>query len=636
MPLRPRHLLLVALLAATAASVALGMRRGDAAPDTAGTPPDPAASPALASLAPAPPYAGRVGPRVRTERPSTAGAANAPEADGAKPFDPECGGMLHVTVLAVDGLDEPNARVVVRRDDGTILGDSDDYKVGSGMCWPATPVVGGLPIDEPLVAVATSSSATASVPQPFRIERGARATKLQLVLRPAASIVVHAKDDAGRPIDEPLYGRATSAAGEPHGRGSYAVAGEWRTGDLPAGRWTLRVWTASRRAPPTIVDVGPGETAGIDVRLDAGASIEGVVVDAEGRPVPGALVRVHPTKWYAGAEALAVRGATTGDRGEFTLTGFEPGAVRLTAERHDRDGPSPWICTPELVPVTAPAKEIRLVVVGTTSFRAVLERPDGSPYDGPVDLSIGLVDRTYVRYLIDAPTICSGPGPQAFRGVLEGCDLPGDRDTPVVVRVPGFLATGFIVPPRPGGTVDLGELRLDAGATLTGVVRDPEGLPIAHARVRCDGLPDASTDEAGRFAVEHLPPGRASVRVEAEGFAAGWADVEDAALAKPLDIRPTRGALVRARLRDVRGRLVRAGRITFTPAEGEAGGALRHDERATFALGYWDPAEQRVPPGRWRVAVALLPDGAASEVGVWTLGDGETRDETIVVSDPPR
>jgi hypothetical protein len=218
------------------------------------------------------------------------------------------------------------------------------------------------------------------------------------------------------------------------------------------------------------------------------------------------------------------------------------------------------------------------------------------------------------------------------------CDLPGDRDTPVVVRVPGFLATGFIVPARPGGTVDLGELRLDAGATLTGVVRDPEGLPITHARVRCDGIRDADTDESGRFVVEHLPAGAAHLRVEAEGFATVWADVEDAAAAKSLDIRPARGALVRARLRDARGRLVRYGRLTYAPVGDEAGGALRHGERAIFASGWseMDPVEKRLPVGRWRVAVALLPEGPETEIGVWTLAEGETRDETLVVPDAVR
>ncbi len=179
-------------------------------------------------------------------------------------------------------------------------------------------------------------------------------------------------------------------------------------------------------------------------------------------------------------------------------------------------------------------------------------------------------------------------------------------------------------------------LRLDAGARLTGVVRDPDGGPIAGARVRCDGLADVSTDEAGRFVVKHLPPSAARLCVEAEGFATVWADVEDVSAAKSLDIRPTRGALVRARLHDGRHRVVRYGRITFTPVAVQAGDARPHVERAMFARGELDPVEKRLPAGRWRVAVALLPNGAESEVGVWTLVEGETRDEAIVVPDAVR
>ncbi|MEZ5332842.1 MAG: TonB-dependent receptor [Thermoanaerobaculia bacterium] len=63
-----------------------------------------------------------------------------------------------------------------------------------------------------------------------------------------------------------------------------------------------------------------------------------------------------------------------------------------------------------------------------------------------------------------------------------------------------------------------------AAATVQGRVLDPSGAPVGGAQVRVDdeekGLSrTASTDEAGRFTVPELSPGRYVVLVESDGFA---------------------------------------------------------------------------------------------------------------------
>ena len=411
---------------------------------------------AMATLAPSPrPLRGRQAPE--------SGSTGLPGHDAPKSDDAELGGTLHASVHYGDGLGAADAEVTVMQYDGKIIGEQEEPPFGY-----RSPHVRALPLDEPLLAFASDGYATSSIPQSFRIDRVTREARLEFELRPPASLLVRVTDEEGHAIEEPVQFELSGAAGARYLPS--CCGGAWRFEGLPAGQWTLRAWTARRRVSSTVVDLASGEAAETEVRLDLGAVIEGFVVDADGRPVARAQVRAHAAKGSNEPIRGTSRTAMTGDRGEFVLTGLESGEVRLTAEVAGLDT-DPWICTPELVPVTAPARNVRLTVHGTTSFGVVLERPDGERYEGRVDLSIGCADRTYIRYLMDKPRLNSGPLPRACQGLLEVCDLPGDCETPVVLNVPGYLPTVLRVPPRPGGMVDLGVIRLVEDVPLEGTTR---------------------------------------------------------------------------------------------------------------------------------------------------------------------
>jgi outer membrane cobalamin receptor len=77
-------------------------------------------------------------------------------------------------------------------------------------------------------------------------------------------------------------------------------------------------------------------------------------------------------------------------------------------------------------------------------------------------------------------------------------------------------------------------------ATLSGVVRDPDGRAVPGARVIVSaarpGISEAVTDAEGRFALDSLPPGRLEVRVVIDGFTADPQVIDADDLPTTLDI----------------------------------------------------------------------------------------------------
>ncbi len=133
----------------------------------------------------------------------------------------------------------------------------------------------------------------------------------------------------------------------------------------------------------------------------------------------------------------------------------------------------------------------------------------------------------FVRPEVVAPVGVSGSGGwyeirRAPRGLLV-----------LVVSAPGYLPEFVPVNTRQ----PLPSVRLHRGGTLTGVVRDAKGAPVANARVLAvsqeagDGG-DAATDAQGSFSFRKLRPGRYQVLARAAGRSAdgGEVAVEDGAV----------------------------------------------------------------------------------------------------------
>ena len=118
--------------------------------------------------------------------------------------------------------------------------------------------------------------------------------------------------------------------------------GKYVLPDLPPGSYTVSVTRTgyaaqtygSARQPdgvPVTVAAGQG-AANIDFALVAGRAIAGRILDEDGTPFAGAIVRALVSRSQAGSDTLVqVAGAETDDRGEFRLHGLAPGQYYVSA-----------------------------------------------------------------------------------------------------------------------------------------------------------------------------------------------------------------------------------------------------------------------------------------------------------------
>jgi protocatechuate 3,4-dioxygenase beta subunit len=159
---------------------------------------------------------------------------------------------------------------------------------------------------------------------------------------------------------------------------------------LPVGTGTLDAGTQDAWTPPASAgsaDPGfdlerEGPVIERDLVLAAIPRVRGLVVDAEGRPVAGALVGAEGSDWRgpAGAVRAPPRDISGGDGG-FALAGMAPGETWTLEARTAtlRSEPLPALRIPH---PPEPAPEVRLVLRPTTSLRGRVSRPDGSALAG--------------------------------------------------------------------------------------------------------------------------------------------------------------------------------------------------------------------------------------------------------------
>lgn len=380
------------------------------------------------------------------------------------------------------------------------------------------------------------------VPRDFRGEFGA------IVLERGAFLEGHVRDASGRPVAGAVLRRldAEASTAQPHG-GTRGVAvattderGAFRVEELRWGPWELLVTSA---AHPDQIERGvtraPGEVVtGLEFVLEPGAEIQGHVVGAPPPALAELWVQAAAEPDGGGSDSVAAHEAPRQTRcaadGSFTVRGLAPGAAyRLSAGTKDLR----WAERAQRTWVEARAGDRGVVLHYEPRTALVFQVVDVVSGEPVTELEV----RFGQRYLLPL----QGEGGQAQRSFPGGRVLfenllglaPGERGE-LRVEALGYEELRLAgLELAEGQTLDLGVLGLVRAPTITVLVVDESGAPVADALVTLleetpvDGAAPSPPGAASESFVEHTQTdvdgrarlnalaGRATLVVRHEAFA---------------------------------------------------------------------------------------------------------------------
>jgi hypothetical protein len=309
--------------------------------------------------------------------------------------------------------------------------------------------------------------------------------------------------------------------------------------ELAPGRVRVVAWADAATALPVEAELAPGVVTALELDLEPSLPVLGRVIDARtGAPIAGAEVSLwtfaeldrvvsgpdgtfHHARFPAHAPAQQLAACAPGyGRSVRYLRIAADGAWKLAArhagEESLRGSGTPWIEL-ELVP--------ELVLHG----HVVDEH--GAPLVG-----VHITAEGFQRVMTTVASRDAAETRSASDGSFELRGLRSDIGHALTLLAPGLAAAPLELAPT-GGVLDLGALVLEPAGSLTGIVLDSAGLPVAAAEVvlRLEGPEPLRTGpldagarlaarerrlragEDGRFLFEGLWPVPAWLRVEHAG-----------------------------------------------------------------------------------------------------------------------
>ncbi len=350
----------------------------------------------------------------------------------------------------------------------------------------------------------------------FFMPEGATAHTETIELRAGAAVGGVVVDAAGAPVaDARVLYKSTNAwsvsADERYDAVVTGADGRFRVPALPAGTYWFNAHHAEL-APgssrPVTLD-GVNERTDVEVRMAPGGVIAGHVVDASGKPVPSAAVRVAGTgrnRWS--------RQVFADDGGAFELRAL-PRRELVLGALHD-DAASPQV-TVNLTD-TAEMRDLTVTLSVTGRIAGVVVDSAGEPVEGAQVWAVPQrpgdnwwAVRGLQRELTDA----------GGRFELRGLD-----DGRYVLRAnpPAVVAKGFAWM-RNETTAAVGDtdvrIELEATGGIEGVVAFEDGTaPEAFTvRIGPDWMPPRPfANDDGAFSIADLPPGVYPLLVRGVGF----------------------------------------------------------------------------------------------------------------------
>ena len=308
----------------------------------------------------------------------------------------------------------------------------------------------------------------------------------------------------------------------------------------------------------------PADGAPLELRLEPGFPLTGVVTNDTGAPVANARVALEPVP----GDARRVEIAITGQNGRYAFNNLRAGSVRLVA-RH-----------PTWQPAVVPA-----VVLGDVrNFDVRFERPSMTPLRGrvtavstqaplqgalvqllPINQKLGQVDPIEVRTGPSGEFLLAGVG----RGSMRLFVRHPEHGSVLRTETVGVIAADLTIELPPRSEVQ-GRIEVDRGAPLHRggerlLLRDAAGV-LAWTTIAADG--------SFRFA-QPLSPGRASLRLLTGEFAFQRSFTTEVAVAieetrrTEIDLTVLAPSRVRGRFVDVDGKPVAGVTVVPTRVLGE-------------------------------------------------------------------
>lgn len=289
----------------------------------------------------------------------------------------------------------------------------------------------------------------------------------------------------------------------PRRRAASEADGTFFLDGLEPGTAPLRVYAPGHAPFAAELFVEPGRVEQMVVRLSRGARIEGLVRDAERRPVRGATIVVEQGQ-------APPRRATSGGDGRFVVDGLQAGLAHTTVEL--RPASAAQLAQGELVLAAGATVHWDPILQPGRSLRGFVVDANGKPMAG---LHIGTGGASLTRKEGETTTASSG------EFVLD----VAEATVPVLYVRHGDVPLAYRTHVQTGDAPTV--IRLDAAeqptASIHGRIVDGSGRPVAatlaitnHAYARVwRGANDPAT---GEFALEMLPAGHFTVIVEAFGY----------------------------------------------------------------------------------------------------------------------
>ncbi|MEM7349949.1 MAG: carboxypeptidase regulatory-like domain-containing protein, partial [Acidobacteriota bacterium] len=341
---------------------------------------------------------------------------------------------------------------------------------------------------------------------------------LEVVLQPSASITGRITDVGGLPIAGALVTTRSEPSADPVGASVSARIerqaetdedGRYELLEVEPGRSTIRAQAHGfQPARRSNLQVRQGAAlSGIDLTLDAGATLVGQVYDSDGAPVAGATVHVtDPERDDIESDVFG----RTGAEGNFELTSIGLGVRTVVAEddqgrRALRD-----------VRLVAGEQSIDLVLEGGVEVSGWVLDGGGQPVGGASVLLTPLSAGEHPGQVPQTQTLADGSF--LFTSLAAGTyGVVAGRD--------GFAMQRLDEPIEVADSPIHGlEIELDSGVTLGGEILGLSFDELASVVVRASGGREGGgmtrvgrPDHAGRYRIANLAPGAVQVVAEIPG-----------------------------------------------------------------------------------------------------------------------